>query len=139
MRKGENMDFFVRKAVYISLVFVLGAMFTASSPTVKALAAGPMPAWNAKSSPPPSGNNLTLYCPKAYLGVRSDLLPTHWEVFKGSKPLQLKSSQVQGQDMVCVYGEAGQAAVGSVRRLIPGGYKCISDGVGTFKCEKTGR
>ena len=104
------MDSFVRRVIYITMVLGLGAMFTSSNLTVKSVAAGPLPAWNAKSSPPPSGNNLTLYCPKAYLGVRSDLLPTHWEVFKGSKPLQLKSSQVQGQDMVCVYGEAGRSA-----------------------------
>lgn len=124
---------------FFTIAFWLNLMLIGSITLVKVVQAGPMPAWNSKNAPPASAQKLTFYCPKAYLGIRSDLLPTHWEVFKGNKPLQLKSSQVQGQDMVCVYGEPGQPAEGSVHRLVPAGYKCISDGVGTFKCEKIGR
>lgn len=79
---------------------------------------------------------MTLQCPRAYLGVRQDLLPTHWEIVSGRVPLRLKASQVQRGELLCIYQDEKGRSVGSVRRLAPGGYKCISDGAGSFRCRR---
>ncbi len=95
-----------------------------------------LPVWSGNQKNPVQAQRLSFQCPRAYQGIREDLLPTHWEVFKGRKQLQLKSSQVQGQSMVCAYSGNGRQTVGTIRRLVPVGYKCISDGAGNFRCQK---
>ena len=96
-----------------------------------ASAAGP--AWNTDSRAM-TGRPMMFQCPRAYLGVRQDLLPTHWEIVAGRAPLRLKASQVQRGELLCIYQDERGRSAGTVRRLAPGGYKCISDGVGRFRC-----
>lgn len=73
-------------------------------------------------------------CPRAYLGVRRDLLPTHWEILDDGTPLRLKASQVQQDELLCIYQDDGGRSVGTIRRLVPDGYDCLSDGAGRFRC-----
>ena len=96
-----------------------------------------VPAWNTGPRGSGKGEPMTFQCPRAYLGVRQDLLPTHWEILAGRAPLRLKASQVQRGELLCIYQDGRGRSVGTVRRLAPGGYKCISDGVGRFRCRKT--
>jgi len=72
-------------------------------------------------------------CPKAWIGLRADLLPTHWEVTRGQTPARLRSSQVQGGNLLCVYASPS-GFVGTAMRLAPEGYRCLSDGRGVFRC-----
>lgn len=66
------------------------------------------------------------------------MLPTHWQkvVKEGvSRTLEktvLRSSQVQGRVLLCVY--SSNLGTDTVQRIVPGGYDCISDGHGLFKC-----
>lgn len=90
--------------------------------------------WNASGSGVATAAVMTFQCPRAYLGVREDLLPTHWETVKGRKPLRLKASQVQRDELLCIYQDSGGRSIGIVKRLVPEGYDCLSDGVGRFRC-----
>jgi|GEM_PF-4605828 len=79
-----------------------------------------------------------LQCPSAYTGIKGELLPTYWEpVDKGQRADFLKS-QIQDQYLYCVYqvSSSSREIHASVRRLIPGGYSCASDGAGRFECRE---
>ena len=92
-----------------------------------------VPVWGGSSTNTPQAP-MSFQCPKAYLGVRQDLLPTHWEIVAGRVPLRLKASQVQRDELLCTYKDKRGRSMGTVRRLAPEGYKCISDGAGRFRC-----
>ena len=77
-------------------------------------------------------------CPRAWVGLRADMLPTHWEVVRGQSPARLRSSQVQGESLLCVYASSS-GFIGTARRLAPEGYRCLSDGRGVFRCRHNGR
>ena len=98
-----------------------------------AAAGGEVPAWPAGSQAP-AGEPVMFECPRAYLGVRQDLLPTHWAADGGHRPLRLKMSQAHGDELLCIYRDERGRSVGTVKRLAPGGYRCISDGAGRFRC-----
>ena len=103
---------------------------------VWASAAAELPAWGGNRKAPAQAQRMSFQCPQAYLGIREDLLPTYWKVLKGRRGLRLKSSQLQGQSMVCAYSAADGRTAGTVHRLVPEGYRCISDGVGNFRCRR---
>lgn len=96
-------------------------------------AAAAAPPWNTGPQAAVDGP-MVFQCPRAYLGVRQDLLPTHWEIVSGRALLRLKASQVQHGELLCIYRDERGRSIGTVRRLAPGGYKCISDGAGRFRC-----
>lgn len=99
------------------------------------------PQWGAAPAPVPRSAPAAdrpvydLQCPRAYLGIKGDMLPTYWETGDQGAPVHLLKSQVVDQYLYCVYqtSQAG-AANSSIRRLAPAGYTCVSDGVGQFKC-----
>ncbi len=84
-----------------------------------------------------SSHALNFQCPRAYQGIKSDMLPTYWEPspHKG-RVLQASQSSVQGKYMICIYREQGKKWIGNVRRLIPNGYRCITGGKGVFQCRQ---
>jgi len=75
-------------------------------------------------------------CPRAYQGIKSDMLPTYWEPTDQGKNIRAGQSHVQGRYLICIYREASGKQIGNVRRLIPHGYHCITDGRGTFQCRR---
>ncbi len=79
-----------------------------------------------------------LQCPSAYVGIKGELLPTYWEPTDKGQPARLVKSQLQEQYFYCVYRlrSSGSETHSSVRRLLPEGYSCISDGAGRLKCRK---
>jgi len=43
---------------------------------------------------------------------------------------------VPRRDMLCIYQDGKGVRVGTVQRLIPEGYKCVTDGIGNFRCQE---
>jgi hypothetical protein len=76
-------------------------------------------------------------CPRVYQGIKSEMLPTYWESTDRGKGLAAGQSQVQGKFLICIYRKASGEKIGNVRRLIPKGYRCITDGRGSFQCESS--
>jgi len=81
-------------------------------------------------------------CPLAYLGIKSDMLPTYWEPTDQGKKIRARQSYVQGKYMICIYREPTYREptgklIGNVRRLIPKGYRCITGGRGAFQCTQS--
>lgn len=74
-------------------------------------------------------------CPSAYQGIKPNMLPSHWESIDQGKKLGRGLSHVQNGFLICIYREPSGKKIGSVRRLIPKGYHCITDGKGFFHCE----
>ncbi len=126
-RRGRRMGPRPGRLLGVTLLVVLAAGYMAT-----AVAAG-VPAWEPGRRST-AQEPMAFQCPRAYLGVRQDLLPTHWEIVTGRAPLRLKASQVQRGELLCIYQDERGRSVGTVRRLAPGGYKCISDGAGRFRC-----
>ena len=73
-------------------------------------------------------------CPRAFQGIKSDMLPTYWQPIGRGEELGADQSHVQGQFMICIYRKPADKHIGNVRRLIPKGYKCETDGRGIFEC-----
>jgi len=111
-------------------MFVLGGFLFISQDGLAS-----MQFWNGSDSDV-GDREMYFQCPRAYMGIREDLLPTHWQVGTDRMVLRLKASQVQRGDMLCIYQDGKGVSVGSVQRLVPAGYKCVSDGVGNFRCQK---
>ncbi len=120
----------------VSLVF-LGATLAQAGP----------PRWqggNLQTGPAPKGavsktpESFELQCPTAYSGIKGDLLPTYWEPADKGKPANLIKSQVLDQYLYCVYQipSPGREIHSSVRRLVPEGYDCVTDGAGRFECSE---
>ena len=126
-RRGRRKGLRPGRLLGVSLLAVLAAGNTAAA------AAAGVPAWDPGQRST-AQEPMAFQCPRAYLGVRQDLLPTHWEIVAGRAPLRLKASQVQHGELLCIYQDERGRSVGTVRRLAPGGYKCISDGAGRFRC-----
>ncbi len=83
-----------------------------------------------------SAKSAEFQCPHAYQGIKSDMLPTYWEPTDKGDRLGAGQSHVQGKYMICIYRKANGKKVGNVRRLIPRGYHCITDGKGSFQCRQ---
>ncbi len=79
---------------------------------------------------------LQFKCPRAYQGIKSEFLPTYWEAADRGKSIDARQSHVQGKYMICIYRESNGRPIGNVRRLIPRGYHCITDGRGVFQCRR---
>ncbi|MDF1525180.1 MAG: hypothetical protein RRA15_13485 [bacterium] len=105
------------------------------------------PDWRGNSSQPgptanspvtPTPQRFDLQCPSAYSGIKGELLPTYWEAIDKGQQARLIKSQVQDQYLFCVYQvpSSGREIHSSVRRLIPKGYNCVSDGAGRFECKQ---
>ena len=105
------------------------------------------PNWQGSSPPAgaipkntlaPTPQRFELQCPSAYSGIKGELLPTYWEPIDKGQPANLIKSQVQDQYLYCVYQipSSGREIHASVRRLIPEGYSCASDGAGRFECRE---
>jgi len=77
---------------------------------------------------------LEFSCPKAYQGIKSEMLPTYWEPTDSGHGIGAGQSHVQGQYLICIYRKVDGTRVGNVRRLIPSGYQCETGGKGKFQC-----
>ncbi len=108
-----------------------------------ASAAGP--GWGESSvnpagthSPWPGRGGLSLQCPAVYTGIKSGLLPTGWVASDSGVPAEFVRSQVQGNDLFCVYRVPGVGRVGhaSVSQRVPAGFRCETAGAGTFACRQ---
>ncbi|WP_020675006.1 hypothetical protein [Geopsychrobacter electrodiphilus] len=82
-----------------------------------------------------------LQCPTAYAGIKGELLPTYWEPIDKAQTVELIKSQVLNQYFYCVYRipSSGRDIHSSIRKLLPEGYNCLSDGAGRFECRAKGR
>ncbi len=98
------------------------------------------PAGNGTAGPMvPGPERLRLQCPRAYAGIKGDLLPTDWTATDSGQPAALIKSQVQRGNLYCVYRIPTSSRMGhaSVRRRVPAGYRCESDGAGRFDCRRS--
>lgn len=82
--------------------------------------------------------HLSFQCPKAFLGIKGDMLPTHWQADDRGHRLQIGYASIDGAYMICNYRSLKnrKQRFGPVRRLVPRGYRCISDGISSFRCQK---
>ncbi len=99
------------------------------------------PIWRGIAAVSGSGeqkNHLSFQCPRAFLGIKGDMLPTHWQADDRGRSLQLAYASIDGAYMICTYRSPKnrKQRFGPVRRLAPKGYRCISDGVSSFRCQK---
>lgn len=123
-----------RKTVLLNLI--LGSV-TAFPVAVMA----EQPAWHGTTSVSGNGNlksHLSFQCPRAFLGIKGDMLPTHWQADDHGSGLQLGNASIDGDYMTCTYRSPKnhKQRFGPVRRLAPRGYRCISDGLSSFRCQK---
>lgn len=83
-------------------------------------------------------DHLSFQCPRAFLGIKGDMLPTHWQADDRGSKLQLGYASIDGAYMICTYRSPKnrKQRFGPVRRLAPRGYRCISDGISAFRCQK---
>jgi len=121
-----------RKAILLNLI--IGCVFLFPAGVMAA-----QPDWHGTVSR--SGgvaDHLSFQCPKAFLGIKGDMLPTHWQANDRGRRLQLGHASINGDYMVCAYRSPKnrKQRFGPVRRLAPRGYRCISDGIGSFRCQK---
>ena len=79
---------------------------------------------------------MEFHCPRAYQGIKPDMLPSYWEPTDQGRNITAGQSHVQGKYMICIYREPGGRPIGNVRRLVPQGYHCITDGRGVFQCRR---
>ncbi len=102
------------------------------------------PVWRGTPAAPGNGaagqqnDHLSFQCPKAFLGIKGDMLPTHWQADDRGSGLQLGYASIDGAYMICTYRSPKnrKQRFGPVRRLAPRGYRCISDGISAFRCQK---
>jgi hypothetical protein len=83
-----------------------------------------------------AAKDLEFDCPRAYRGIKAEMLPTYWEPTDKGERLGAGQSHVQGKYMICIYRKPNGKKIGNVRRLIPSGYHCITDGQGSFQCQR---
>ncbi len=99
------------------------------------------PVWRGTTPVSVNGNakgHLSFQCPRAFLGIKGNMLPTHWQADDRGRGLQLGYASINGAYMICTYRSPKnrKQRFGPVRRLIPRGYRCISDGISSFRCQK---
>jgi len=99
------------------------------------------PVWRGAATVSGNGeqrDHLSFQCPRAFLGIKGDMLPTHWQADDRGRRLQLGHASINGGYMTCTYlsPKNRKQRFGPIRRLVPRGYRCISDGISTFRCEK---
>lgn len=122
------------KAVLLNLIMGTILLF----PVV---AQAEQPVWRGTAAASGNGqqkDHLSFQCPRAFLGIKGDMLPTHWQADDRGSGLQLGSASIDGTYMICTYRSPKnrKQRFGPVRRLAPGGYRCISDGISSFRCQK---
>lgn len=95
-------------------------------------------AWRPQAPPPP-GRAMKLNCPRAYVSVAADLLPSGWRADPGHVEAKLIGARVRGSWLRCEYRGGGDGAHVNVERAVPYGYTCrVTDGT-TFRCARAGR
>jgi len=123
-----------RKMILLNLI--IGVVLAFPSGVMAA-----QPDWRGVAAVPVSmeqNDHLSFQCPKAFMGIKGDMLPTHWQADDRGRRLQLGHASINGDYMVCAYRSPKnrKQRFGPVRRLAPRGYRCISDGIGSFRCQK---
>ncbi|VAX14648.1 hypothetical protein MNBD_GAMMA24-2617 [hydrothermal vent metagenome] len=126
-----------RKTVLLNLI--IGTVLV-----LPVVALAEKPVWRATKTAFGNGgqgqqkDHLSFQCPRAFLGIKGDMLPTHWQAADRGSGLQLGYASIDGTYMICTYRSPKnrKQRFGPVRRLAPRGYRCISDGISSFRCQK---
>ncbi len=126
-----------RKTILWNLIIVTVVSFPA-------VVMATQPVWRGATGVSGNGNgklkkdHLSFQCPRAFLGIKGDMLPTHWQADDRGRKLQLGYASINGAYMICTYRSPKnrKQRFGPVRRLAPRGYRCISDGISSFRCQK---
>jgi hypothetical protein len=131
-RKGSS----TARFKILLILLCVGALVAASGSAVAV-----SPQWRGTPAPAavkPAPQRFEMQCPSAYAGLKGELLPTYWQPVDKGQQVSLVKSQVRGDSLYCVYrmAFAGREIHASVRRMLPSGYTCESDGAGRFECRK---
>jgi len=123
-----------RKAVLLNLI--LGVVLVFPSYVMAA-----QPDWRGTAALTGNGepnDHLSFQCPRAFLGIKGNMLPTHWQADDRGRRLQLGHASINGAYMICTYRSLKnrKQRFGPVRRLVPKGYRCLSDGISAFRCQR---